>query len=459
MQVTFQIGDHPRHIVHGVLKEVQNFTLDRGKGFRNVYRAKQDAYLRLNEFANSMDCERIYKLATEFLRTSFNKLMASVRHDFERQDKKILDSDYLSYFWISQFFLDFQRKQFEKCSKSKNSSIEAALIERIDLTHDYPSFDLVVEAFDMPTFQIVMKMSRSYMENRQWGALHVSVCVLRQILASLESMVDSNHTEWVSFATHLQNNFFHDGNCFSLLRQVLHDFKRQSRGFLVDAVITVHVLLRSLEKYLQQKRHLFVRQRKRKAKTRKFLQSNPQESSEEPQESQRNKNLEGDSQMHEDSSDHISDEEDDEKINQNLIGETIDKEFRFENYEISFASEAIIHNYCILLKDFRSNDIMLNHCIAKMFYRIFVSCKLEAIFYKLSILSIFHKLLQSPVTNNNMKSDNCRELKQFSKLVCRKFFERVSEYPPLLVEILFPKRRSDCYFIQFGKIISVTIKI
>jgi hypothetical protein len=442
MQLTFQIGQDPRHLVHGILQEVQNFTLDRGKVFRNVHRVKQDAYLRVNEYTNPLDYERLSRLASRFLKASFNPLMAAVRRDFEKQDRSVLESDYLIYFWITQFFLDFQRRYFEQFHhRSTNHVTEQENPHEIGrLADDSLPFELVAEVLDISTFQFIMKISRGYMENRQWAVLHVSICALRRILTSLDYMVDSKRIEWVEFGTHIQNNIFYDGNCFEFLRQLLHDFNLQSRGFLVDLVFAVHILLRSLEHYLQRKPVLFVKRKKRKAKTLSSLSTGLEERTHE-------------SDGTDESNDDLSSEEEDERHGgADQTEQTVDREFRLETYEMSFASEAILHSYCILLKDFRSNEVILNHCIAKMFHRIFINCKLEALFYKLSILVLFHKLLQSKIPDEGHRGpDNCHELRRFAKLVCRRFFKRVVEYPPLLLEILFPKRRSDCYYIQFGE--------
>ena len=385
--------------------------------------------------------------------------MAAVRQDFEKQDRSVLESDYLIYFWITQFFLDFQRKYFDRFQpRSANTIIEQENSREIlHPTDDSLSFELVAEVLDIPTFQFIMKLSRSYMENRQWTVLHVSICALRQILTSLEYMVESKRIEWVEFGIHMQNNIFYDGSCLEFLRRILHDFNQQSRGFLVDLVFTVHVLLRSLENYLQRKPFLFIKRKKKKTKPQSSSSVSPGKRPHESEMSQtdRNSSVFHDSDGTDESNDDLSEDEYEQQHKKtDPTEETIDREFRLETYEMSFASEAILHSYCILLKDFRSNEITLNHCIAKMFHRLFINCKLEALFYKLSILVLFHKLLQSkipPKEGHHQGSDNCHELRQFAKLVCRRFFKRVAEYPPLLLEILFPKRHSDCYYIQFGE--------
>jgi ArsR family metal-binding transcriptional regulator len=448
MQLTFQIGENPRQIVHGTIQEVKHFSLDRGKGFRKVNRPMQDSYFQENEFVSRNDYHRIYQLASHFLQTSsFNILIQSVKHDFERQGRSILESDYVAYFWLIQFFIEFQRTCFDQLYRAKKNHLKEDIFSIVDEI----SFDLVAVAFDMNTFRFIMKMAKTYKEDKLWSALHVAICTIKQILISLEYMIESHHIELTEFGMSMQNHIFHDGDCLVFLRQVLHDFKQQSRGFLVDVVLTVHVLLRSLEKYLRQKRHLFVRSKRRrklnKDNTKTNMIEDENEAKEELERSQRSQDdtTHGSNDKEEDERE---EEDDDNDIYQRLI---TDKEFCFETYEISFASEVILHNYCLLLRDFHSNDVYLNHCIAKMFHRIFVSCKLEAIFYKLSILTLFNKLMNYYGGEVRSQPNNCCELYQFAKFVCRKFFKRLTEYPLLFLEILFPKRHSDCYFIQFGE--------
>lgn len=89
------------------------------------------------------------------------------------------------------------------------------------------------------------------------------------------------------------------------------------------------------------------------------------------------------------------------------------------------------------------------HAITKMFHRIFVKCKMEALFYKLSILNVFNTIInETPTTKSTPKS--LQELVGFITFAVRAFFKKLADYPALYIEILYPKSRSDVRRIQWG---------
>lgn len=61
-----------------------------------------------------------------------------------------------------------------------------------------------------------------------------------------------------------------------------------------------------------------------------------------------------------------------------------------------FAHSDVLKWYIVLLADFSSNTVQLNHCITKMFHRISYDLKMAPILYQARLFRTFQKLLNTP---------------------------------------------------------------
>lgn len=61
-----------------------------------------------------------------------------------------------------------------------------------------------------------------------------------------------------------------------------------------------------------------------------------------------------------------------------------------------FANPAIVRPYILLLKSYSKNTPHTNHCIARMLHRLAVHLKMDALFFQLSVFSVFNKILNDP---------------------------------------------------------------
>lgn len=115
-----------------------------------------------------------------------------------------------------------------------------------------------------------------------------------------------------------------------------------------------------------------------------------------------------------------------------------EKEIDFESIEKSYACTNVILTYSLLLKHYEIIESKYLWYIITMYHRIAVKCKMEYMFYQLSILNIFHEIIQNedklPSKNNLNK-----ELIQFIKYITCNFFNDARKENILLIEALFPK--------------------
>ncbi|KAK3818521.1 MAG: hypothetical protein J3Q66DRAFT_439590 [Benniella sp.] len=118
--------------------------------------------------------------------------------------------------------------------------------------------------------------------------------------------------------------------------------------------------------------------------------------------------------------------------------------FHFQEFERRFTSEHVVQTYCAFLENFEDLDETQLHWAASLFHRIAVSCKNPAVFYKMSTLQLFHRIMQS---NNE---DTKKDMVPFISYLLYQFFKRMQEYPMLIAETLFPKTSRVCLEINVG---------
>lgn len=103
-----------------------------------------------------------------------------------------------------------------------------------------------------------------------------------------------------------------------------------------------------------------------------------------------------------------------------------------------------MHTYCTFLEDYKDLNETELHWTSSMFHRIAVNCANLAVFYKLSTLQLFHQILQ-----DNMEPTQ-KDLVPTTNYIVHQFFKKLQEYPPLIVEVMFPKTSKSCLTINVG---------
>ena len=89
----------------------------------------------------------------------------------------------------------------------------------------------------------------------------------------------------------------------------------------------------------------------------------------------------------------------------------------FLDYLKKFCSIAVIQQYARLLDHFEYNQPKINHCIIKLFYRICHDLKQPGLFYQISILRIFQKIIKVAKYKSELK-----EAAAFAIYFLKKFF-------------------------------------
>ena len=64
-----------------------------------------------------------------------------------------------------------------------------------------------------------------------------------------------------------------------------------------------------------------------------------------------------------------------------------------------FATNKIVHSYCLVLKEYRNNSESVNHAIVKMLYRIAVHLNMAPLLYQISVFRTLQSVLDEPTSN------------------------------------------------------------
>ncbi|KAI7754217.1 hypothetical protein M8C21_006447, partial [Ambrosia artemisiifolia] len=124
---------------------------------------------------------------------------------------------------------------------------------------------------------------------------------------------------------------------------------------------------------------------------------------------------------------------------------TNEVDFKASSLVSSLANSTIIQNMCWLLKFYRSNSVRTNHYIISALRRVCEDLELSPMLYQLSLLVIFHTILEEQKSNPCKDYDN---IVLFLTSLVRGMLKKMKSYPLLFVEVLFWKTRKECHYIS-----------
>jgi replication fork protection complex subunit Tof1/Swi1 len=320
-------------------------------------------------------------------------LVLATRRELTAERITITDWDYIRFFTVTSFILSYQLTRHE-------AAPEEAF-----------GFETVASVVNPQTMAFVVRELRKAEGEKRWAVLQAGLGTFRQIILSLDSMAHSTNEELRQVSEGMQNLLFYEVSTIEFIEHLTKSFKPTTltTGYLKVLVETVHVLLRSLEKF-SKNRPLFVRKEKRVKKSNE---------------------LQGG----------VSEDEDERRVYE-------DKKFDFGVLENRFASDTVISTYCILLKEYQTMEPSLLHQVLKMLYRIAFNTKHEPMLYKLSTMTLFNRILAEKA--RLPKTAEHKELVAFVTAVVRKFFACLGDYPFLFLDLFFVKTKQDCVILREG---------
>ncbi|KAI1320607.1 Topoisomerase 1-associated factor 1 [Mortierella claussenii] len=394
-------------------------------------------------------------LAETLLEDCYNALFGSLRRDIEMQREKVKDHHRAQYHYMMAFMLKFQRLYLEHVNREYEHQKKTATPQMLDnIEKVYKAsvhkcdFDLIASAIEVPCVFQLIRFIRFHMEpkpkDRSWEDIRKAMNCFQEMLMTLYAMVKSPNEDYRDASDIVQNNLYYEDATLELFLDLAKHYTTQSTAYLHTLVRMIHILLKTLENYSNSKSHMFIL-KKRAIKKRKDAQEKAAAEKDKDTSSQS-----GDAAPEEQPMDDVQQdnrEQDDNSEDEDALPTHTMQEhqFVFKEFERRFANEAVVHTYYAFLENYESLDETQLHWAAAMFHRIAVNARNMAVFYKLSVLQLFHQILQSG------RPDTKRDMAPFISYLLHQFFKKLQEYPLLMVEVLFPKTSKVCLDINVGR--------
>ncbi|KAF9986256.1 Topoisomerase 1-associated factor 1 [Modicella reniformis] len=404
-------------------------------------------------------------LALTFLESGFNPLFTSLRRDMDSQREKIRESHKAQYMSLMAFMLKFQRQYADYLTQQYHENKKNALgrqLEEVETEYQENflrcDFDLITTAIEVTSVYHIVRFVREHNEirpkDRSWEDIRKGVDCLQEILMTLNAMTKSQKEEYRDASAIVQSNLYYEEGALELVLKLTWKYRTQPIKYIQAVIRMIHILLKTLEGFSNSKSAIFIRKKKaiRKSKVAKQAEASSetngnQQSTENVDQSQAVN--EGERPTNEDTQqngrqeqDQDEDDEQDEDIPKFTLSE---HKFFFQEFERRFANESVLNIYFSFLEGFAELDEIQLHWVASIFHRVAVNCKNPVVFYKLSTLQLFHRILQSN------KEDTKKDMIPFISYLLHQFFKKMQEYPLLVAEVFFHKPNKLCREINFGR--------
>ncbi|KAG0229624.1 Topoisomerase 1-associated factor 1 [Actinomortierella wolfii] len=395
------------------------------------------------------------ELAATLLESGFN------RREIRGQSIKIREYHRFQYMYLMAFFLEFQRlyqgyykAKLNALISSGSSSSDGAPssshqqpqareqeIQRLQEMVKLYDFDLVASAIEVQNVyqviaQIRLKYEAQLKKPEDWEEIGQALCCLQEQISTVDAMSKSPHEDYRDAADIVQYNLYYEESSLDLIVSMARSYHGQSKQYLGTLVKTVHLLLRMLETFSRSKNFVTVRKkRKEKEKKKKNNAKTRSEDQQGMEEAVRQMSIAGD--------DNESDDEDGDDHEPKITFQ--EHHLVFRQFERKFARESVVKTYCAYLEYYQELDEKALHYIATMFHRIAVNAQDLAVFYSLSTLHLFHRVLQSGLHSCSQTMVPCLTY------IVHEFFKKWQSYPLLIVETLFPKSTRVSEDINIGR--------
>ncbi|KAJ1979779.1 Topoisomerase 1-associated factor 1, partial [Dimargaris xerosporica] len=398
-----------------------------------------------------------------YLESGFNTLAASVREDIERERAKVKAQDVTRFMYTTAFFM---QALLLLVNHQDGITPQLALMEQpfaatvavSEPTADTFGFELVGSMVNLPAFALVVRSLRTFYEEKRWAEMHTSVRCFLHLLKTLIRMSNSATEAHREVADHMFQNLCYEAATLDLLGTLVRqgDSHAYDQTYLGDLVELMHLFLRVLEHYAQEKQHMFVRKKQR---VPRFAKPPGEDSNESiPQ---------GATHSDADASDAAASGED-----SSARYAFVEREFELAQCERDLARESVIKTYNTLLKQYRELPSMAVYWIVTMFQRLAIKQGFEGLFFKLSTLELFHNILTdqqrlkvyaqvdrelsaqaglvpwdlgaSTTTAGPRQVSPWTALCEFIEYIVKQFFAHLSTEPILFMEVLFSRTRLEC---------------
>ncbi|WRT69168.1 uncharacterized protein IL334_006152 [Kwoniella shivajii] len=399
-----------------ILHKQNAISANAGKILDEVKRKRAQKTKKVDELTLIIDfspdaMRALQSLAKSFIESCFNTFFSSILRDIRMERSKIRPTDNVRTFFLTRYFIEYlltlRHKEEEKGLKQHELSL-----------------GLVAEMAEMDSIRWLFSRMKSSMDDKPpaWTELQASLDCFTQVLLLLDAMVTSAEEEDIEVAEIVQNNLYYNGDILDSSLSVISQYKDQSVAYLDSVVHFAYVLLRMLEKFSKNKAFMFIRKKKAARKKRKEAENLMDPTANGMPEEYGN--------------------EEEEVLQPDQEAPSYaEHAFTFKSFEKRFAQEPVTNtllSYLARSQEFDDPEQMKR--VVGLMHRQVIKAQAEGLYFKVSTLNLFRKILDSAHTLP--KADSSKDLSQLISFILRKFFKRVAEDPFLIVEAFGSKSRS-----------------
>ncbi|KAF2073557.1 hypothetical protein CYY_005142 [Polysphondylium violaceum] len=432
--------------------------------------------------------------AEQFLDGCYNSLMSIVIRHISREDaSEILESDRINFLFVTRFFTGFslQLLQYhERAQKAKGSSPDTASHDNDDSDEEHligehirnNITDCLSSTLTFTNFQIILNICETYETKKRYKQLEVAVATLKEMIAILNFLSISSDEDQSKISHKMQSEIYYNKDIF--LKKVidlvrLYNPSLLSKEMLNDLVTLTFSTINMVETFCKKFNAIAIKKKKsRKAhslnKKNKLVDSDDEDfvtkgdddnidnliddkeqqdkESQDPQSQDQTQEKEKEKDKSDDE-DGDADADGDYQQNDSDIEEEDDEEdeiqtLKFEQFLAEFAQPDVIKNFSLALGNYHNNSEVMNYQITNFFSTISREFGLEPMFYQLSIFYLFKNLMDDQLF---LKNPRATQLIVLIQEILTNFFKLSKENPAFFLDILYPKLKTDCYYMNNQK--------
>eukprot|EP01117_Protostelium_nocturnum_P008224 TRINITY_DN2936_c0_g1_i3.p1 TRINITY_DN2936_c0_g1~~TRINITY_DN2936_c0_g1_i3.p1 ORF type:complete len:1043 (+),score=305.11 TRINITY_DN2936_c0_g1_i3:160-3288(+) len=407
----------------------------------------------------------------------YNVLIFQMQKAFTSYQETHLEEDQRNYLLIMRFFNGYFLAQH--CLENQ------PLGKDLDIS-------LITESYNYEVLKKIVDYVTIYREEKNYKSLAVAVALLKENFQILRTLSKSKNESDQTLASKIHQRISYYEPVMDNIKWMIRSYNESTlpRSFLSDLIEIIHVLSSMVVSF-----GALVQKKKKKVRVATKAQKKTSNEDEEQESEERKKEEEkqgNDDKENEEEKENEPDEETRkfieeldrqqkvqmEKLEKLSKGETdepiqdldktereiedhtledgedsddemltrrsqarVEKIISLEEFFSQFAFASIIRNYMVLYSEFNANSIQLNHFIATMIKNIVTHTSFQPMFYQVSVLFQFSRLLNDKSAHNKVE---CKELIDVTRKIVDDFLSLLRKSPDLSFKTFAWKTRGEC---------------
>ncbi|CCK70714.1 Tof1p KNAG_0F00450 [Huiozyma naganishii CBS 8797] len=378
------------------------------KGLPNsLLNSQQTSYLALQSGAT---LKSFLNFIDNFLNSSFNIVLHGVTNYMTTEQDKLVIIEQIEYLLFYSWFIQYQ---ILKCSAGGGKPTDTANVS---------------EALKETSFILASHLLRSAFEMKNWIVVHAGMIAFNELLSLLNYEKGNPETDKEDIEFIISKLF--SGERIHLLSNLPRMANRHTPQYMKSCIDLTHSVLKTLELYTSDERHLVVEGKKTR---RKNASKNTQLT---------NDSIERTMELYQVDRDEAIDI---------LDSQATTMDVNFHKVQNAFINEATVETYINFLQRFRELDDDQIKKIISFFHRVFVQAKEESFLFRFDLIVLLQEMLSDDGLARNARVR--KHVDQFANYYLQRLKNRLKKFPSWAVHLLFPALHDMeiGYFQKYGE--------